>query len=534
MIVQESSKTGVVKEWQMLRILYFLDYGKQYGGAVNTLIKQAILMKNAGHDVRFCVSDYYGAGIAPIYRQICTENDIPLEKMTYQISPQPEDIDVNCMVTSYQEVKQKICKYMPMLIHSVQINPLVELVSRELKIPHIMSVYPLRENFFTLPYLDIFPHYHVCDSVYWAEKWNHYLHTDYVCIRTIAFQKQRKKDISTHKKEIFRFVCVGAVYEEKNQLKVIQAVEKLLKAGRYIELDIYGQLDGEYARQCQQYIQEHELGNYIRLMGFVEDMEERYRNYDALICGSTRESYPNVISEAMANEIVVISTPVAGVPEIVQDGINGFLTKDYSNEAIYEKILDYIKYVDQGMIHDIIANTRKTYLRMHSPETVIKELEKFYQYVLTNKEQRSEIDIHQIYAQFDEEIRIYEEHLREFQEPLKVAIKLWYLHYVKQNIRSDISAGRLFYIWGTGEESGIVDDIIRVFFPQLFIKGYIDSYRSGIHNNLPIYQPEQVIQDLNSVIFIAAINGQNEMVDFLNQSGRKYNEDYYILSQRRW
>lgn len=517
-----------------MRILYFLDYGKQYGGAVNTIIKQAILMKNAGHEVRFCVSDYYGTETASIYLQICAENNIPLERMTYQISSQPEDIDVNCMMVFYQEVKQKICMYMPMLIHSVQINPVVELVSRELKIPHIMSVYPLREDFFVLPYLDVFPHYHICDSLYWAQKWNYYLHTDYACIRTVALKKRKNIADSMSENEVFRFVCVGAVYKEKNQMSVIQAVERLIKAGKHAELDIYGQNKGEYAEQCQQYIQEHNMETYIKLKGFAEDMEEKYQYYDALICGSTRESYPNVISEAMANELVVISTPVAGVPEIVRDRINGFLTTGYSAETIYEKILDYITYVNQGTIQDIIANTRKTYLIMHSPEAVTQELEKFYQYVLTNKEQRSKIGIHEIGEQFNEEIHIYENHLREFRDSRKVAIKLWYLHYVKSNIYSNINDGCSFYIWGTGKESGIVDDIVSVFFPEVFINGYIDSYRSGIHNKLPVYQPDQIIQDPNSVIFIAAINSQNEMVDFLNQNGKTYNKDYYILSRRRW
>ena len=41
-------------------ILYFLDYGKSFGGAVNALLQQAILMKKAGHRVVLFFSDYLG------------------------------------------------------------------------------------------------------------------------------------------------------------------------------------------------------------------------------------------------------------------------------------------------------------------------------------------------------------------------------------------------------------------------------------------------------------------------------------------
>ncbi len=66
-------------------------------------------------------------------------------------------------------------------------------------------------------------------------------------------------------------------------------------------------------------------------------MSTVYIQNDILLCGSTRESYPNAISKALADGLAVISTPVAGVPDVIEDGINGYLSKGYSAEDIFER-----------------------------------------------------------------------------------------------------------------------------------------------------------------------------------------------------
>ena len=96
-------------------------------------------------------------------------------RLTYQISTQPEDIDIVSVVQNYDTVKRAIEEIKPDILHSVQLNPIVELVSRELQIPHVMDIYQLTSDFFRIGYMDLFPHYHICDSEYYAEKWKHFL-----------------------------------------------------------------------------------------------------------------------------------------------------------------------------------------------------------------------------------------------------------------------------------------------------------------------------------------------------------------------
>ena len=144
-------------------ILYFLDYGKAFGGAVNTLLQQAFLIKETGYRTVLFFSDYLGEGLQDEYSKIVQRIGIEYEWITYQLTSQPEDIDIVCLDTNYEKLRDKIVTYNPTILHSVQLNPCVELVSRELNIPHIMNIYPLVPDFFTLEYINLFPKYHVCD-----------------------------------------------------------------------------------------------------------------------------------------------------------------------------------------------------------------------------------------------------------------------------------------------------------------------------------------------------------------------------------
>ena len=52
-------------------IMYFFDYGKEFGGAVNALMQQAILMERAGHETTIVISAQDNE-IGEEYQDICT------------------------------------------------------------------------------------------------------------------------------------------------------------------------------------------------------------------------------------------------------------------------------------------------------------------------------------------------------------------------------------------------------------------------------------------------------------------------------
>ncbi len=520
-------------------ILYFLDYGKEFGGAANTLLQQAILMKRVGYNTILFFSDYFGAQMHDEYKEICEKLEVEYEWATYQISSQTEDIDLVCIDENYEKLRDKIMAYQPDILHSVQINPCVELISREYNIPHIMNIYPLLPEFFSIHYMDIFPHYHICDSWFYARKWQQYLHTDSTCIRTVVnADNLGEKNFS---KGMLRFICVGSIYKEKNQLTVIKAFHRALQCGVQGKLTLCGYVQKDYGEECIQYIEKNGLQNDIIMKGFCSDMNHEYPQHDILICGSMRESYPNAISEAMANGLVVISTPVAGVPEIIVDRENGYLARDYSADALYEKIMQMQADIKSGEIKKVILKTKKTFLENHSPHAVTKQLLQYYCYVIDDYKHGEDIEhgralfnIAAIRNVFRPLLEKFYQNLGNFTEPKKVALKLWYLYYIQGAVREALTRKCVFYIWGTGQYGIVVKEMVETFMPEVQVTGFLDSYKTGEFQDYKIYQPDEILQRESVVIFVAAIRGQEEIIERIEKKGFLFNRDYFILSARRW
>ena len=473
------------------------------------------------------------------YKEICTNLLVEYEWATYQIIAQPEDIDVACIDKNYEKLRDKIASYNPDILHSVQINPCVELISRELKIPHIMNIYPLLPEFFNIDYMNIFPHYHLCDSWFYARQWQHYLHTDSSCIRTVVNTRCQRKRVLTN--QLLHFICVGEVYEGKNQLSVIKAFHKALESGIQGRLILCGYADGSYGNECVQCIEENGLQNEVIMKGFCLDMCKEYLQNDILICGSRRESYPNAVSEAMANGLIVISTPVGGVPEIIEDGRNGYLARDYSEDALLEKIMQVQEDIESGKIEQILKKTEEAFLQHHSPQAVTDQLLQYYQYVLedyktkifieNNKKSIYITDFRNIFVPLLKKIQRNKER---FTAPNKVLQKLWYLYHIKNIVNGANENGKNFFVWGTGKYGKSVKEILEVFFPQLHISGFIDSKRSGKFYEYEIFSPNEIVLKKNVVIFVAAVNGQSEMIEKLEAADKYFNRDYFILSARIW
>lgn len=515
-------------------VMYFLDYGKYFGGAANTLLQQAILMHKMNYKVTIVISDYLGESFNQKYIQICVSNKIDLIQLTYPISSHPEDIDIVSVIQNYDEVKNKVKEIQPDILHSIQINPIVELISRELYIPHVMNIYPLLPSFFSISYTNIFPRYHICDSNYYAEKWEYYLGTESVCIRTVVNNSEQIRKRFA-KNNSLNCICVGIIEKGKNQLEVIKAFQYALQQGFEGCLSLYGYDNFAYGIKCQQYVIENGLEENIFFKGFCTNMQEEYQKNDILICGSKRESYPNAISEALANGLIVISTPVAGVPEVIIDHDNGYLCKGFTKEDIAEKLLELNSDRNTGTIDKILNNAYKTFEHYHSPECITKELDEYYNYLVKGSCSYEGILISEIREKFAEIITLYKSNINYFSNVKEIERKIWYIYHIRDIVNKKISEEKkLVYIWGIGKYVKGVKELLDIFWCDSSFKGYIDTYKKGEFLSYKIYNPLDVIGRPDSLILIAAINGQDEMIEQLELNGKSFNMDYFILSPRSW
>ena len=122
-----------------------------------------------------------------------------------------------------------------------------------------------------------------------------------------------------------RLVCVGRLCEQKGQLLLVRAVHRVVAAGTPLELVLAG--DGEMRDEIEALIDQLALRPHVRITGWIgsEQVRDEILAARALVLPSFAEGLPVVIMEAMALRRPVITTYVAGIPELVRDGENGWL-----------------------------------------------------------------------------------------------------------------------------------------------------------------------------------------------------------------
>jgi glycosyltransferase involved in cell wall biosynthesis len=140
---------------------------------------------------------------------------------------------------------------------------------------------------------------------------------------------------STHQKaEAGRLVSIGRLSEQKGFGVLIEAAAILRKEGVPFTLTILG--DGDLRPQLQSAIDRNDLKNSVILAGWADGAQVRQelRRSRALVMASFAEGLPVVLMEALALGRPVVATQIAGIPELVEPGVCGWLVPAGSAEAL--------------------------------------------------------------------------------------------------------------------------------------------------------------------------------------------------------
>jgi glycosyltransferase involved in cell wall biosynthesis len=106
-------------------------------------------------------------------------------------------------------------------------------------------------------------------------------------------------------------------------------------------------------------ISQLQLEQYIQLKGWIkhDDLDSYYKNASVVVVPSiVPENFPTVCNEAMSMGRPVIGTNVGGIPEIIDDGINGYLVEPKNAEQIAEKVIQLFS--DEEVLKTFGRNAR--------------------------------------------------------------------------------------------------------------------------------------------------------------------------------
>ena len=135
-----------------------------------------------------------------------------------------------------------------------------------------------------------------------------------------------------------RLLNIGRLDEQKGQLLLVEAAEILQRRGRVFSIALIG--DGPLRSRLESEIARRGLSEVISLQGWRTgpEIREALRESRALVLPSFAEGLPVVIMEALAMHRPVLSTSVAGIPELVRPGESGWLVPAGSVDDLADAI----------------------------------------------------------------------------------------------------------------------------------------------------------------------------------------------------
>jgi len=170
----------------------------------------------------------------------------------------------------------------------------------------------------------------------------HVHHSGIECARFQYLERKRVGDEATS------IVMVGRLVEKKGIGYGIQAIARVIASGRALSCTIIG--TGPLREELERLIRELGVDAHVRMVGSKSHSEviQALAQSHILMAPSVtaadgdEEGIPNTLKEAMAMGLPVIGTVHAGIPELVENGVSGFLVPEHDVTALADRLMHLV------------------------------------------------------------------------------------------------------------------------------------------------------------------------------------------------
>ncbi len=192
-----------------------------------------------------------------------------------------------------------------------------------------------------------------------------------------------KPDQTTPEKEIQEILSVGRFVEKKGFHYLIEACSLLKNRGLSFHCRIIGEKDDAFT-YLETLVDKLELRDVVSLEGpkAHQELKQIYQQSDifALPCqivdDGDRDGIPNVLVEAMASGLGVISTNISGIPELIKHQHNGLLIEEKSSAELANALEQLL--TNKNLSAQFAENARKTVLREFDSEHTTQHLRRLF------------------------------------------------------------------------------------------------------------------------------------------------------------
>ncbi len=186
-----------------------------------------------------------------------------------------------------------------------------------------------------------------------------------------------KQELGFSNKE-FNILSVGRLYARKGLFTLIKSVSIVAKKYRNVKLIISGKGQSNEMKKLVDYAEKLGIHSNILFTGYFPDakLPKLYQAADIFAFSTFYENLPFAVLEALSSRLPVVTTNVGGIPEMIEDGKNGFLVPPANSAALSDRIL-YL--IENPMEASEMANkARETVENRFDWRLIVKKVLKVY------------------------------------------------------------------------------------------------------------------------------------------------------------
>jgi glycosyltransferase involved in cell wall biosynthesis len=172
---------------------------------------------------------------------------------------------------------------------------------------------------------------------------------------------------------------IGRMTAVKRTDDVLVAFKRLRDDGVDAVLCMVG--DGPDRVQLEQRARDLGLARDTVFLGYQEDVAPFYAAFDALVLPSGNEGTPVSVIEALAAELPVVATRVGGVPDVVQDGEDGFLVEAGATDDLADRLARLAR--DPELRARMGKHGRERVLPRYAVERLVEDVDELYRSLLS-------------------------------------------------------------------------------------------------------------------------------------------------------
>jgi len=198
-------------------------------------------------------------------------------------------------------------------------------------------------------------------------------------------------DVVSTMNDARKLVYVGRLDPEKGFFILLDAVARVKASGIDFELLVVG--DGAVRAEGKAYVEQLNLADTVHFLGWRSSLEVQrlISECRALVLPSFAEGIPVVLMESMASQRPVITTHIAGIPELVQNGESGWLVAASSVDELADAMVQALQ-ASPDVLLEMGRKGRQRVLQRHSVVTEVMKLSELFDGLVCSEKEKDLVE----------------------------------------------------------------------------------------------------------------------------------------------